>query len=58
MQRRVLDAEVDGGKRVAHGVKVDVCSFYGEQLYDRDAVHKIETACPIARRRRSATERL
>ncbi len=51
MQRRVLDVKVDGGKHVVSGVEVDVCPFCGEQLYDPEAMRKIEAAYPPRRQR-------
>jgi hypothetical protein len=55
MQRRLLDAEVDGAEPIAHGIEVDVCPFCGEQLYDHDAMQKVKAACPTPHRRRRGT---
>jgi YgiT-type zinc finger domain-containing protein len=57
MQRRILNVEIEGGKRIAHGIEVDICPFCGEELYDHDAMQKIEAARPVPRRRRRATVR-
>ncbi len=52
MRRQLLDVKLDGGKRVARGIEVDVCPHCGEQLYDPEAMRAIEAACPPRRGRK------
>ena len=47
-----MDIELDGGRVVVPGVEVDVCAGCGEQLFDLEAMRKIEAADPPQRRRR------
>ncbi|MBN1322103.1 MAG: YgiT-type zinc finger protein [Thermoleophilia bacterium] len=52
MRREVIDVRVDEGKRVVRDVEVEICPSCGEQLYDVEAMRKIEAAHPPRRRRR------
>ncbi len=52
MQRKVMDVEVDGGKRLVRDIEVDVCPHCGEKLYDPAAMRAIEAALSSPRRRR------
>ena len=52
MCRRIIDVELDGGKRTARGIETDICPHCGEQLFDPAAMRKIEATCPPPRRRR------